>query len=254
MEQTSVSLFSLAGRVVLVTGGARGIGAGIAHVLTEAGARVVIADVDLALAEAQAAALGENCGAIAIDLSDEASIVQACAETVDCFGVPWALVNNAALLDRELLLNGSADQWDRTLAVNARGPYLTSREIARAMVAQGNGGRIINIASSAVLGAITWGHAAYASSKAALLGLTRASAMELAEYGITVNLVLPGGVATPGAIAARGPAPEGPGCRLPPLGMCEPHDIGAAVLYFALPAASQVTNQALAVDGGWTIT
>jgi NAD(P)-dependent dehydrogenase (short-subunit alcohol dehydrogenase family) len=247
-------MFDLSGRVALVTGGARGIGLGIARVLAKAGATVVIADIDGAQAADEAAKLGEGCGAVQIDLGDEASIVRGCAEVAERFGSPWALVNNAALLDRELLLEGTSAQWDRTLAVNARGPYLMSREIARLMVAEGQGGRIVHIASNAVLGAITLGHAAYASSKSALVGLTRASALELAEHSITVNLVLPGGVATPGAIASKGPAPKGPGCRRPPLGLNEVEDIGAAVLFFASVAAARVTNQSLAIDGGWTIT
>jgi NAD(P)-dependent dehydrogenase (short-subunit alcohol dehydrogenase family) len=91
-------------------------------------------------------------------------------------------------------------------------------------------------------------------SKGALLGLTRSSAFELAEHKITVNLLLPGGVGTPGAIAAKGPAVEGPARRRPPLGMCEPRDIGAAVYFFASPAARSVTNQTLAVDGGFSVT
>ncbi len=247
------SHFSLSGKIALVTGGARGIGAGIARLLAAAGARVVVADIELAQAEAQAAALPGG-GAVHIDVADEDSVMQGCAEVVSRFGAPWLLVNNAALLDRELLLEGGAAQWDRTIAVNARGPYLMSREIARAMVARGQGGRIVNVASASIHGAITRGHAAYASSKAALLGLTRASALELAEHGITVNLVLPGGVATPGAIHAKGPAPEGPACRKPPLGMCEPEDIAHAVLFFATPGAGRITNQAVAVDGGWGVT
>jgi NAD(P)-dependent dehydrogenase (short-subunit alcohol dehydrogenase family) len=87
-----------------------------------------------------------------------------------------------------------------------------------------------------------------------LLALSRASALELVEYAITVNTVLPGGVATPGAIAAKGPPVEGPARRRPPLGICEPRDIGAAVLFFSTPAARSITNQVLAVDGGFSVT
>lgn len=191
-DRMAVLMFNLSGRIVLVTGGARGIGLGIPRVLAGAGATTIIADIDIARAEDEAAKLGKGCGAVQIDLAEEASIVRGCAEVAERSGSPWALVNNAALLDRELLLEGTAAQWDRTLGVNVRGPYLMSREIARLMVAVGQGGRIIHIASNAVIGAITLGHAAYASSKSALLGLTRASALELAEHNITVNLVLPG--------------------------------------------------------------
>lgn len=249
--------FSLAGRVALVTGGAGGIGGGIAEMLAGAGALVVIADIDEGRAAQAAEALraaGCQAGHVQLNVADEDSVVRGCAEVVQNYGVPWALVNNAGLQDRQLLLDGTVAEWERVMGVNARGPFLMSREIARAMVAGKLGGRIVNIASMALQGALTQGHAIYASSKAALLGLTRASALELVGHGITVNTVLPGGVATPGAIGAKGPAPEGPGHRMPPLGLCTPRDIGAAVLFLATPAAKMITNQTLAVDGGWSVS
>ncbi len=248
--------FDLTKRVVLVTGGASGIGTGIAAMLAEAGAMVVIADIDAGRAEAAAAALvagGGKAGHVQIDVADEASVVRGCAAVVAAHGVPWGLVNNAGVQDRQLLLDGTVAEWDRVIAVNSRGPFLMSREIARAMVAAGQGGRIVHIASAALIGALTQGHAIYASSKAALLGLARASALELVEHQITVNTVLPGGVATPGAIAAKGPEPLGPGRRSPPLGMCDARDIGAAVLFLVSPAARKITNEVIAVDGGWSV-
>lgn len=249
--------FGLAGRVVLVTGGASGIGAGIALVLAQAGAKAVIADIDGAKAQAAADALraaGHEAVSVQIDVADEASVVRGCADVAAAHGTPWALVNNAGLQDRQMLLEGTVAEWDRVNNVNARGPFLMTREVARAMVAAKSGGRIVNIASAALIGALTQGHAVYASSKAALLGLTRASALELLEYGITVNTLLPGGVVTPGAMSARGPVPEGPGRRMPPLGMASPEDIGAGVLFFVSPASGKVTNQTLAVDGGWSVS
>jgi len=253
----ATTTFNLSGKVALVTGGASGIGTGIAAVLAEAGATVVIADINGSSAERAAVTLteaGHSAGAVHLDLADEASIVRGCAEVVSRYGAPWVLVNNAGLQDRELLLEGTAAEWDRINNVNARGPYLLIREVARAMVAAGQGGRIVNIASAALVGSIIKGLAAYTASKGALLALSRACALELVEYAITVNTVLPGGVATPGAIAAKGPPVEGPARRRPPLGICEPRDIGAAVLYFASPAARSVTNQVLAVDGGFSVT
>jgi len=249
--------FDLQSKVALVTGGASGIGAGIARALAEAGATVVIADRDGAAARREATALtesGHEAGTVRVDLAEEESIVRACAEVVSEHGAPWVLVNNAGLQDRELLLEGSAAEWDRMNAVNARGPFLMTREIARAMVAARRGGRIVNIASAALVGSIVKGLSAYSGSKGALLALSRASAFELAEHGITVNTILPGGVATQGAIAAKGPPAEGPAQRRPALGRCEPGDIGAAALFFASPAARYVTNQVLVVDGGWSIT
>ncbi|MET0240842.1 MAG: SDR family oxidoreductase [Sphingobium sp.] len=249
--------YGFAGEAVIVTGGAMGIGAGIAEMLAEAGANVIIADRNLAAATETAAALsaaGHRAAAIAIDMADEASIIRAFAEVAASHGPLWGLVNNAGLQDRQLLLDGTAEEWDRINGVNARGVFLASREAARAMVAGGKGGRIVHVASAALIGALIKGHAAYAASKSSLLGLMRASALELAEYAITVNTILPGGVATPGAIGAQGTLPDGPGRRRPPLGMCEPRDIGAAVLFLASPMARSITNQSLAVDGGWSVT
>jgi len=249
--------FDLSGKVALVTGGASGIGTGIAALLAEAGATVVIAEINEANARREAAALteaGYTAGSVTIDLADEASIVRGCAEAVATWGAPWVLVNNAGLQDRELLLEGTAAQWDRMNAVNGRGPFLMTREIGRAMVAAGQGGRIVNVASASLVGSIIKGLAAYVGSKGSLLALSLASALELAEHAITVNTLLPGGVATPGAIGAKGPPAEGPARRKPPLGMCEPRDMGAAVLFFASPAARYITNQVLTVDGGWSIS
>lgn len=250
-------LFNLENKIAVVTGGANGIGAGIARVLAEARAFVVIADIDRENAASQAAELtakGYRAAAIGIDLGDESSIVRGCAEVVTNYGTPWVLVNNAGLQDRQLFLEGTADEWDRMNRINARAPFLLSREIARAMVAAGQGGRIVNIASAALRGSVIKGLVAYSGSKGAMLGFSGAAAFELVEHGITVNTILPGGVVTPGAMAAKGPAAEGPARRQPPLGRCEPDDIAAAVLYFASPAGRRVTNQVLAVDGGFSVT
>lgn len=246
-------LFDLEGRVALVTGGASGIGVGICEMLRDAGATVIIADRDEAGAQARIDE-GVAHGFVAMDLTDEASVIAACASVVEQHGTPWLLVNNAGLQHREMLLEGSVDHWERIAAVNARGPYLTMREIGRAMVARGEGGRIVNCASSGLVGQFVGGLAAYMASKGGLAAMTTMAAFELAEHGITVNTVLPGGVGTPGAIGAEGPPPVGPGNRKPPLGYCTPQDVGSAVLYLATPAARLVTNQVIAVDGGFTVT
>ncbi len=250
-------MFDLSNKLALVTGGASGIGVGIAELLAKAGATVVIADRNAAGAESQAIKLRQKGFAadfVQLDLADEESVVQACAAVVAKHAAPWALINNAGLQDRESLLEGTVAEWERTLAVNTRGPFLMMREIGRAMRDAGNGGRIVNIASCALTGAIIKGLTIYSASKGGLLAMSRAAGLELAEYGITVNTLLPGGVATPGAINARGPEAEGPGRRPALLGMCEPRDIGAAVVFFASLEARFVTNQVLGVDAGWSLT
>ena len=249
--------FTLASRVAVVTGGANGIGAGIVDVLAEAGATVVLADCDRDSARTRVAALteaGHHAAEVTVNLADEASIIAASTTIAKSFGAPWLLVNNAALQDREILIEASASHWDQIHAVNARGTFLMTREIAKAMVAAGRGGRIVNIASNALRGGLVKGLAAYASSKGAVLALSRVSAYELAEQQITVNTILPGAVITPGAINAKGPPTDGPATRQTPFGFQEPREIGAAVLFFASDAARAITNQVLAVDGGFSIT
>ncbi len=249
---------ALGGRVAVITGGGSGIGAGIARALANAGALAVIVDRHEANARREATALTEaglKADWIVIDVADEASIVKGCAEIVARHRAPWLLVNNAGVHDREELLNVTAAEWDRIVAINARGPVLMVRELARTMVSAGKGGRIVNVASNCVLGPMVVGHAAYASSKGAMVAFSTVAAFELVAHNITVNSVLPGGVYTPGAANARGPAPIGPArSRQPPLGICEPKDIAAAVLFFATPAARYITNQSIAVDAGFSLT
>src|SRR5690348_3864571 len=130
MSESAAKPFALDGKVAVVTGGGSGIGAGIAAVLAEAGATVVIADRDEAGAGREVAALaeaGHSAGAVTLDLADEASIVRGCAAIVAKYGAPWILVNNAGVQDREALLEATAAEWDRIHKINARGPFLVTR-------------------------------------------------------------------------------------------------------------------------------
>lgn len=258
MSPVALPAFTLSGRIALVTGGASGIGTGIATLLAEAGATVVIADRHVEAAAnvaAQLTARGLLADSVAMELGDEASIVDACNDVIARIGTPWILVNNAGIQDRQLLLDGTAEEWDRMNAINARAPFLLTREIGRAMVAKGDGGRIVNVATAGLRGSVVKGLAAYVGSKGALQALSQISAFELAEHRITVNTVLPGAVPTAGAINAQGPAADGPARRPLPLGkICEPADIAAAVYFFATPAARYITNQVIAVDAGFSVT
>lgn len=246
-------MMGLSGKVALVTGGASGIGAGIAGVLADAGARVVVLDRNGAGARAVAEDLPGGALAREIDIADEAAVTAAIAALVAELGAPWLLVNCAGVQDRVALLDGTAADWDRNYEVNLRGAFFCLREVAKAMIAAGVKGRVVNITSVAATAPIMVGLSAYAASKHGLLGLTRSAAMELLEHGITVNSVQPGGVMTPGAMNAKGPAGSGRAAQMPVMGHVTPPEIGGAVLYFASQLAGRTTGQTLAVDGGYLI-
>ena len=255
--ERSTNPFDLEAKVAIVTGGASGIGAGIAAVLAEAGAIVVIADRDEAGARRVAATLseaGRRAEAVHVDLADEISIVRACAEVISATAHPGCWSTMRAYRIASCCCRARASEWDRTNAINARGPFLMTREIARAH----GGGWPRRADRQYRIGRVG------GVSRQGLGGLFRVQGrpprleprkrLRAHGFAITVNTVLPGGVATPGAIGAKGPAAEGPARRRPPLGTCEPGDIGAAVLFFASPAARYITNQVLTVDGGWSVT
>ena len=255
--ERSTNPFDLEAKVAIVTGGASGIGAGIAAVLAEAGAIVVIADRDEAGARRVAATLKEAGRAprpVHVDLADETSIVRACAEVISRYGAPWLLVNNAGVQDRELLLESTRermgpherDQCARSFPDDARDRAGHGGGRPRRADRQYRIGRVGGISHQRLGGLFRF--------QGRPPRLEPRKRVRARRFAITVNTVLPGGVATPGAIGAKGPAAEGPARRRPPLGTCEPGDIGAAVLFFASPAARYITNQVLTVDGGWSVT
>lgn len=252
-----IQLFDLSGRVAIVTGGASGIGAGISRQLAIAGATVIVADIDISAGQSFAKELcseGASAIAIQLDIRNE-DVVKSCFEDISReHGAPWILVNNAGIQNRKGMFEISGDDWDAMQKVNLRGAFLCLREAAELMKYEGQGGRIINISSASIRHPTTEGLAAYAASKGGLASLSQNAAFELLEHNITVNTILPGGVMTPGALGATGPAPSAAAQRRPPLGQCTPEDIAMATLFFASPAAQHITAQQLAVDGGWQLT
>ncbi|MEA3298911.1 MAG: SDR family oxidoreductase [Pseudomonadota bacterium] len=249
-------LFDLSGQLAIVTGAAEGIGNGIARHLAAAGALVVIADINREGAEAAAEAIvagGGRARAYDLDQSREESVVALVAAVRRDLGPIHILVNNAGLVDEAPLVDTTAAQWDRLHQVNLRGAFLCLREVARVMVADGVAGRIINVSSIGSLHPVSPGIAAYSATKGGINSLTRNAAQELVGSGITVNAVLPGGVITDGQLRRqRKPIDPAQLARLaPPTGRhLTPEDIGLGVLFFASPAAGQITAQLLAVDGG----
>lgn len=256
-------LFSLDGRHAIVTGGATGIGEGIARALAGAGAAVTIADIDTVGAHRVASDIG--AAAIELDVTDP----EACADVLGSTGAQVdVLVNNAGSYHcGGSILDLSVGQWQNVIDINLASVFNCSKPVAERMVDQGWGGAIINIAS--VDGGLPCLGVGYDTAKAGVIHFTRSLAIDLAPHQITVNAVSPGVVPVPtlekmhrGEIehfwpkdpsvsGLMGPITTSRSANVPIGRTGTPADIAAAVLFFASPGATYVTGQNLYVDGGW---
>ena len=237
----------LDGRVAIVTGGARGMGAEDARRLVAEGAKVVIGDVLDADGAATANELGDAAIFVHLDVSSEESWAAAVEATHAAFGPVTVLVNNAGILSYGPVDAMAKADLERVLAVNLIGPMLGMKAVAPDMKAAG-GGSIVNISSAAGLIPM---HAlgAYAASKWGLRGLTKVAALDLGHDGIRVNSIHPGGIDTPMAAGAAGDAFDGQ--AIPRIGTVQ--EIAAAVAFLASDDASYITGAELAVDGGMVL-
>ncbi len=250
----SLSSFSLEGKTAFVTGGNGGLGRGIALGLRSAGANVAVTGRNPEKNEAIARELGEDSVTISLDVRDEDAVRDAVSEVVVNFGSLDILVNNAGVERSGSVLDLSQEDWDAVIDTNLTGSFLCAKHAGRAMVAAGNGGKMINIGSIySVYG--TPEFANYGSSKAGVLGLTRALAIELAAHNIQVNAILPGwyktdmteeSASSPRGEEIRRKTPAGR------WGMVE--DLVGASIFLASAASSFVTGVELPVDGGYLIS
>ncbi|TDL79430.1 L-iditol 2-dehydrogenase [Palleronia sediminis] len=181
----------LDGKSALITGAARGIGRGFAKAYLAEGATVAIADINLEAAEATAAELGDGAYAIQIDVADQASIDAAIAAVVERAGKLDILVNNAAVFDASEVVDITRESYDRLYAINVAGTLFTLQAAAKQMIAQGHGGKIINMSSQAGRRGESLA-LVYCSTKAAVISITQSAGLALIKHGINVNAIAPG--------------------------------------------------------------
>ena len=246
-------LFSLRGRVALVTGASGGFGRHFGRVLHAAGASVALAARRPDAVAADVASLGDRAMAVALDVTDAASIAAALDAVEARFGTCDLLVNNAGIAATSPILDHSGADWDAVMDVDLRGAFVVAQAAARRMVAAGQGGAIVNIASIAGLRTMN-GIAAYAAAKAGLLHLTRQMGVELARHRIRVNALAPGYIETdinrdffasdPGQAMIK---------RIPQRRLGRVDDLTGPLLLLASEAGAHMTGSVVTVDGGHSV-
>lgn len=250
-----IERFSIQNKKALVTGGSKGIGAVAARVLAEAGADVAIVGRDRAgLEETRAAveAIGHRCIIIEADFETVAGPRHAGQAALEAFGSVDILVNNAGIARIDDLLRLSVEDWDATLAVNLRAPFILAQLLAPQMIEQ-RSGKIINISSQAGSVALD-GHAAYSASKGGLNMLTKAMAAEWGQYNIQTNAISPTVILTPMGEQVWGDPAKGDPmlAKIPLRRFGKPIEVADLILFLASPASDLICGEVILIDGGYT--
>ena len=243
----------LAGKIALISGGARGMGAAEAHLFAREGARVVVGDVLDAEGAAVAAAIGEAAAFVRLDVTREDDWTRAVALAVARFGALNVLVNNAGIGGSSRVEDTTTEAWDRVMDVNAKGVFLGTRAAIPALRRAG-GGSIVNIASQLGLVGMDDSSPQYTASKGAVRLLTKTTALQYAREGIRCNSVHPGPILTPMTEQRRAdPVVYQRMLSRIPMGRYGTADeVALAVLYLASDESAFVTGSELVIDGGWT--
>jgi glucose 1-dehydrogenase len=246
----------LTGQVGLVTGAGRGIGRATAIALAQAGADVVINDLNLADAEAVASSvrqLGRRALAAQADVSDHRAVDALVEQAVASLGSLDIVVTNAAFSERQLFCEADLARFQRTLDVTMWGAFYALRAAARQMIAQGRGGSVVVISSPHAFTPVP-SSMAYNMAKAAVDQMARTAAIELVEHRIRVNIIYPGWIDTPGERKfASEEQIQAVAARLPWKRLGRPEEIARGVVFFCSPASDYITGSALGIDGGITL-
>lgn len=241
-------------KTAVITGAASGIGRATARAFAEAGARVLLADIDETkgiLAAAELRAAGHAAEYLAVNLTDPASIAAFAAQVLERYGAPDVLVNGAGWGKTQPFVDGTPDFWDKLVALNFMGPMLLTKALLPAMMERG-GGRIVNVASDA--GRVgSMGETVYSGTKGGLIAFTKSLAREMARYQINVNCVCPGPTDTPLMAAVPDKVKEALTKAIPFRRLGKPEEVADAILFFASSRASYITGQVLSVSGGLTM-
>ncbi len=263
-EEGEKKLRRLEGKVALVTGAMQGIGAGASRVLAENGATVILTDVSGKVAETAEGIRGEGFEAVSwvMDVTKTEEVNSVVREALDSYGKIDILVNNAGIYPRMKLVEMPDDFLSRMFDVNVFGMFRCARAVLPSMMGR-RYGKIVNMSSvtGPMVGTPAGGQTAYASTKSAVQGFTVALALEVAQYGINVNCIMPGYVYSPSAFGTRGSlGPEDAeermrefGLRIPMCRQGTPEDVGNLVLFLASDESSYITGASIVIDGGNTL-
>jgi 2-deoxy-D-gluconate 3-dehydrogenase len=248
-----LDLFKLDGKVAIVTGAARGLGRAMAIGLASAGADLALVDI-LPAEETKSAieSLGRQAILIQADLSKKEAVTAILEPTLKTFSKIDILVNNAGIIRRAPLPEFSEKDWDDVININLRTLFFLSQAVAKVMIEQGQGGKIINVASLlSFQGGILV--PSYTAAKSAVMGLTRAFANELAKHRINVNAIAPGYMATDNTAPLRADPQRSQEilARIPAGRWGEPEDLQGVVVFLASQASDYMYGYTIAVDGGW---
>ena len=240
-------MFDLKDNIAVVTGGASGIGQGIAGMLAKAGARVMVCDIDEDKGKKTASKIGGEFHQL--DVTDRSAAERVIETIVQQHGRIDILAANTGIYPEVTIEDMTEDDWDKVQGINLKGIFFIAKPALAAMKRQGHGRVIL---TSSITGDITGypGGAFYGATKAAILGFMRSAALEYARHGVTVNAIQPGMIATEGLKAQLGVLSEKGAKAVPMKRLGEPEDVGAAVCFFASSEAKYITGQALVIDGG----